>query len=215
MKKALETLSLITKQQVYLYTLVILCLLVPTVEILLGNIQSPFSSDSIAIYIGSIFALWVITALATRFLSIKSGIVVFLIFFIAWAFGAKMNKSERESQSSIAKSVAEIQTICHSHAYLKKNYCPNFEFNSDIAKTCNTDLVLLAPADMQSELRKVLNGPMVSEMLKDLRLQMDALILGESKIPNFSINDRCDGVDKITTTAYKNAITNINTQLSK
>ena len=80
MKSISETLSSSTKKQTYLYIFLILCIYVPAVEYLLGNSSGLSNLNLLALYTGSIFTLWLIPALFIRFLSIKSGYIVFLIF---------------------------------------------------------------------------------------------------------------------------------------
>lgn len=215
MKSISETLSSSTKKQTYLYIFLILCIYVPAVEYLLGNSSGLSNLNLLALYTGSIFTLWLIPALFIRFLSIKSGYIVFLIFTTVWTIGANSSKSSKEEQASIARSIAKVSVICATQKHMQKNYCSDYQINTAISKTCETDLVLLAPNEMQEELRKSLNSATTIKMISDLFQRIDSSIIQESKEPNFSINSKCEIIDKTTAIEYEKEITNINLYKNK
>ena len=204
-----------TKRQAYIFIFLSLLVIVPTVQIIIGNVSSPFNSDAFAIYVGSIFVLWTIPALVTRFSSPQWGYVMFIIFTTFWVIGESTTNTNKEIQSSIAKSVGEILGACKANMHLQKNYCSDYVFNEEVTNICKTDLSLLAPKDMQIELKKSLSGNATQKMLDDLINQIDNGVSQAKSNNNFSNDALCAQVDKTTHNAYLNAIQNIATQKNK
>lgn len=215
MKNLLDNLSSSTNKQAYIFTFLILLVLVPTVELAVGNLSTLLSANALAIYTGSIFVLWVVPALATRFISAKWGYIIFAIFTTMWVLGANTTKSNKEAQSSIAKSAGEILVVCATNNHLKNNYCNDFKFNEEVTNTCNGDIAQLVPNDMQIEIRRALNNAESKKMIADLATQMDQKISEAKQMPNYSIEAVCSQFDQFTYSAYTKAIGNIALQKNK
>lgn len=215
MKNLLDSFSSSTNKQAYIFTFLILLVLVPTIEITIGNSGSPFSANALAVYVGSIFTLWTVPALAIRFISAKWGYIIFVVFTTLWALGANTTRSNKEVQSSIAKSAGEILVLCGTNKHLQTNYCTDFKFNEEVTNACKTDIALLAPNDMQAELRKALSNAESKKMIANLESQMDQKINEAKQSPNYSIEAMCSQFDQFTHSAYTNAINSIAIQKNK
>lgn len=209
MKDSLLTFSTATKKQTYIFIFLVLLILVPTVEISTGNINSYISADAIAIYTGSIFTLWIVPALVTRFVSIKAGYITFIIFTIAWAIGASSTGKNKEAQSSIAKSAGEILAVCNANRHLQDNFCSGYKFNEDVTQTCNADIALLAPTDMRQELHKAFSSDASKKMIGDLIMKIDQSIVEVKNMKNATDNEICSQLDNFTHSAYLKAKQNI------
>lgn len=215
MKNIQLMLSSLTNKQAYIFIFLSLLAIVPAVENFTGNITNPFSSNALAIYTGSVFVLWVIPALAIRFISTKWGFIVFALFTTFWALGANSTKTNKDIQSSIAKSAGEIFSACQVNTHLQKNYCSEYKFSEDVTNICKTDISLLAPKDMQLELQKALESNTLKKNIEDLIRQIDQNIAQAKATNNFSNDALCAQIDKTTNNAYQKAIENIAMQKNK
>ncbi len=213
MKSLPLTFSATTKRQTYIFIFLVLLILVPSVEIATGNINSYFSADAFAIYTGSIFTLWIVPALVTRFVSIKAGYITFIIFTIAWTIGASSTEKNKEVQSSIAKSAGEILAVCNANKHLQDNFCSGYKFNEDVTQTCNTDIALLVPKDMRQELHKAFSSNSSKKMISDLIVKIDQNIADVKNMKTATDNEICSQIDNFTYSAYLKAKQNIATEI--
>jgi hypothetical protein len=153
--------------------------------------------------------------LAIRFISTKWGFIVFALFTTFWALGANSTKTNKDIQSSIAKSAGEIFSACQVNTHLQKNYCSEYKFSEDVTNICKTDISLLAPKDMQLELQKALESNTLKKNIEDLIRQIDQNIAQAKATNNFSNDALCAQIDKTTNNAYQKAIENIAMQKNK